>query len=184
MPPTARPASDRNFELPPLGKAAIVFAWTLGAGVPLVVAAAMIFAARDGEISPLLLLGTQALIAVGVLIMILPLWRRRVAFDGRRLRVESTYYTRESLLPEFDLDAARVVDLRERKELQPLLKSNGYALPGFWSGHFRLRDWKLRAFCLVTDPAKVLVLPHADGRVWLLSFAHPQAVLDILRRAV
>ena len=64
-----------------------------------------------------------------------------------------------------------------------LLKSNGYALPGFHSGHFRLRDWKRRAFCLVTDPSKVLALPHADGRVWLLSFEHPQAVLDILRRA-
>ena len=63
-----------------------------------------------------------------------------------------------------------------------MLKTNGFGLPGYWAGHFMMRD-KRRAFCLVTDVSKVLALPHADGRVWLLSFEHPQAVLDILRRA-
>ena len=175
--------NDRNFAVPPPGKPAMAFAWILGAGFPLGIAVLLVSMARDGAIPPLLVLAGQALVAATVLLVLLPLWRRRVAFDGRRLRVESTYYTREAPIAEFDLDGARVVDLRERTELRPLLKSNGYALPGFHSGHFRLRDWKRRAFCLVTDPSKVLALPHADGRVWLLSFEHPQAVLDILRRA-
>ena len=175
--------NDRNFAVPPPGKPAMAFAWILGAGFPLGIAVLLVTMARDGAIPPLLVLAGQALVAATVLLVLLPLWRRRVAFDGRRLRVESTYYTREAPIAEFDLDGARVVDLRERTELRPLLKSNGYALPGFHSGHFRLRDWKRRAFCLVTDPSKVLALPHADGRVWLLSFEHPQAVLDILRRA-
>ena len=175
--------TDRNFAVPPPGKPAMAFAWILGAGFPLGIAVLLVTMARDGAIPPLLVLAGQALVAATVLLVLLPLWRRRVAFDGRRLRVESTYYTREAPIAEFDLDGARVVDLRERTELRPLLKSNGYALPGFHSGHFRLRDWKRRAFCLVTDPSKVLALPHADGRVWLLSFEHPQAVLDILRRA-
>lgn len=175
--------TDRNFAVPPLGKPALVFAWILGAGFPLAIAVLLILMARDGAIPPLVVLAGQALVAVTVLLVLLPLWRRRVAFDGRRLRVESTYYTRESPLAEFALDDARVVDLRERTELRPLLKSNGYALPGFQSGHFRLRDLRRRAFCLVTDTSKVLALPHADGRVWLLSFEHPQAVLDTLRRA-
>ena len=176
--------NDRNFAVPPPGKPAMAFAWILGAGFPLGIAVLLVTMARDGAIPPLLVLAGQALVAATVLLVLLPLWRRRVAFDGRRLRVESTYYTREAPIAEFDLDGARVVDLRERTELRPLLKSNGYALPGFHSGHFRLRDWKRRAFCLVTDPSKVLALPHADGRVWLLSFDHPQAVLDILRRAI
>ena len=175
--------NDRNFAVPPPGKPAMAFAWILGAGFPLGIAVLLVTMARDGAIPPLLVLAGQALVAATVLLVLLPLWRRRVAFDGRRLRVESTYYTREAPIAEFDLDGARVVDLRERTELRPLLKSNGYALPGFHSGHFRLRDWKRRAFCLVTDPSKVLALPHADGRVWLLSFEHPEAVLDILRRA-
>ena len=174
---------DRNFAVPPLGKAALAFAWVLGAGFPGGVAVLLLILAREGAVPPLMVLAGQAVLAVTVLLVLLPLWRRRVAFDGRRLRVESTFYTREAPLVEFALHDARVVDLRERTELRPMLKSNGYALPGFHSGHFRLRDWKRRAFCLVTDPSKVLALPHADGRVWLLSFEHPQAVLDILRRA-
>ena len=175
---------DRNFAVPPLGKAALAFAWVLGAGFPGGVAVLLLILAREGAVPPLMVLAGQAVLAVTVLLVLLPLWRRRVAFDGRRLRVESTFYTREAPLADFALDDARVVDLRERTELRPMLKSNGYALPGFHSGHFRLRDWKRRAFCLVTDPSKVLALPHADGRVWLLSFEHPQAVLDILRRAI
>lgn len=174
---------DRNFAVPPLGKAALAFAWVLGAGFPGGVAVLLLILAREGAVPPLMVLAGQAVLAVTVLLVLLPLWRRRVAFDGRRLRVESTFYTREAPLIDFALHDARVVDLRERTELRPMLKSNGYALPGFHSGHFRLRDWKRRAFCLVTDPSKVLALPHADGRVWLLSFEHPQAVLDILRRA-
>ena len=175
--------TDRRFALPPLGKGALVFAGLLGAGVPALVAVVLVVQARDGALPPLVALMLQAVIAVVILAVVLPLWRRRISFDGRRLRVEATFYTRESALAEFRLDAARVVDLRERTELRPLLKTNGYAMPGFHAGHFRLRDWQQRAFCLITDASKVVVLPHADGRVWLLSFEHPQAVLDILRRA-
>jgi hypothetical protein len=174
---------DRNFALPPLGKPALVFAALLGAGLPAIIAVVMVMQARAGSLPPMVALMMQAVIAVVILAVLLPLWRRRIAFDGRRVRVEATYYTRESPLADFRLDDARVVDLREHTALRPMLKTNGYAMPGFHAGHFRLRDWKQRAFCLVTDPSKVVVLPHADGRVWLLSFEHPQAVLDILRRA-
>jgi hypothetical protein len=181
---TRPPAThDRAFALPPLPKAAIVFAWLLGAGLPAGIGAVLAWQARQGALEPLVALAGQAVVAVTVLAVVLPLWRRRIAFDGRRLRVEATYYTREAPLSDFALDQARVVDLREHAALRPALKSNGYALPGFQAGHFRLRDWKRKAFCLVTDPAKVLALPHADGSTWLLSFEHPQAVLDILRRA-
>ena len=175
--------NDRNFALPPLGKPATVFAWLLGAGVPAAIAVALGLQARAGELPPTVALAMQGLVAVVILAVVLPLARRRVAFDGRRLRVEATFYTREAPLTDFRLDDARSVDLHEHTELKPLVKTNGYALPRFYAGHFRLRDWKRKAFCLVTDPAKVLALPHADGRVWLLSFEHPQAVLDILRHA-
>lgn len=175
--------TDRNFALPPLGKAALVSAVIFAVVVPLLIAAGLVVSARQSGLDPLLALGLQALVAAIVLAVVLPLWRRRVAFDGRRLRVEATFYTRESPLADFRLDQARVVNLHEHAELRPGLKSNGYALPGFQAGHFRLRDVKRKAFCLVTDATKVVALPHADGRVWLLSFEHPQAVLDILRRA-
>jgi hypothetical protein len=172
---------DRRFALTPLGKPAW-FALVLAVLMPMAIAVMLSMEAGAGKIEPLVALACQAVVAVVVLAIVLPLWRREAAFDGQRLRVKATWYTRESPLADFDLDAARAVDTREHTEFKPRLKTNGYALPGFWAGHFWLRD-RQRAFCLVTDPSKVVVLPHADGRLWLLSVEHPQAVLDILRRA-
>lgn len=172
----------RNFALPPIGKAAIWFAVALGTLVPATTAVlAIAFAQAQGE-KAVLILAMQALVALLILAILLPMWRRQVAFDGKQLRVKATYYSRQSPLSDFRLDQARVVDTREHTEFKPMLKTNGFGLPGYWAGHFMLRD-KRKAFCLVTDVSKVLALPHADGRVWLLSFEHPQAVLDILRRA-
>ena len=172
----------RNFALPPIGKAAIWFAVVLGTLVPATTAVlAIAFARADGE-KAVLILAMQALVALVILAVLLPMWRRQVAFDGKQLRVKATYYSWQSPLSDFRLDQARVVDTREHTEFKPMLKTNGFGLPGYWAGHFMLRD-KRKAFCLVTDVSKVLALPHADGRVWLLSFEHPQAVLDILRRA-
>ncbi|MFY2765202.1 hypothetical protein [Arenimonas sp. MALMAid1274] len=172
---------DRRFELTPLGKMPILFALGFGALIPLGVAVAMVLQVQEGRLDPMALLVIQAGVALVSLAVVLPIWRREAWFDGQRLKVRATWYTREAPLEQFDLDQARVTNLREQKEFRPLLKTNGYALPGLRAGHFRLRD-RRKAFCLITDPTRVIVLPHRDGRVWLLSVQHPQAVLDILRR--
>ena len=173
---------DRRLALTPMGKAPVFFAIGLGAVLPLVIAVVAILQVRSEALSPAFMLVIQGIVALSVLAVVLPMWRREASFDGKRLRVKATYYTRESPLSGFDLAAARVVDTREHTGFKASLKTNGFALPGLQAGHFRLRDGR-KAFCLVTDPSKVLALPHADGRVWLLSLEHPQAVLDILRRA-
>ena len=173
--------TDRRLALSPLGKAPVVFAVAVAGVMPIIVAIFAVMQLESGDISPAMLLVVQGAIALLTLGLVLPLWRREASFDGRRLRVKATWYTRESPLADFQLDQARVVDLREHTEFKPMLKTNGFGLPGYWAGHFMLRD-RRKAFCLVTDVSKVLALPHADGRVWLLSFEHPQAVLDELDR--
>jgi hypothetical protein len=77
---------------------------------------------------------------------------------------------------------ARVVDLRERSDLRPALKLLGTRVPGLSMGHFRLRD-RTRAFVLLTDASRVLVLNERSGRRLLLSLERPQALLDALRAA-
>lgn len=171
----------RRFALPPLGKAPKLFALLLGGAMPAVIAVAVMLQVREGTLEPATMLLIQAAVAATMLAIVLPMWRREASFDGQRLRVKATWYTRESPLSDFALDQARVVDLREHTEFKPRLKTNGYALPGLQAGHFWLKD-RRRAFCLLSDISRVLVLPHADGRLWLLSLEHPQAVLDILRR--
>lgn len=175
-------STERRLALSRLGKAPVVLAVLFAAVLPIIIAVVALLQVGAGEMSPVVMLAIQGLIAVLTLGMVLPMWRREATFDGKHLRVKATFYTRQAPLSDFDLDQARVVDLREHTELKPLLKTNGVGMPGLLAGHFRLRD-RRKAFCLVTDPSKVLALPHADGRIWLLGLEHPQAVLDILRRS-
>lgn len=172
----------RRFRLPPLGKAPILFVTLLGALVPAGVAVLTVPEVRNGTLSPLVALLLQAVVALSVLAVALPLLRREVAFDDRVLRVKAAWYTRTATLDELRLGEARVVDLREQTELKPWLKTHAFNLPGLHAGHFRLRD-RRKAFCLYTDPTRLLAIPHVDGRLWLLGVDNPRAVLSVLREA-
>ena len=83
-------------------------------------------------------------------------------------------------LSELRLEQARVVDLDEHHEYRSGFKTNGFDMPGFKSGHFRMRGGG-KAFCLLTDRNRVLVLPLRDGLL-LLSPEQPRVLLDDLKR--
>ena len=122
-------------------------------------------------------------VALVLAITFIALWfftgRRQIELTGRRLKIKSTMYTRNVAVDELDLSNARTVDLAEHPELKPMLKLNGYAIPGFQSGHFRSRRWK-KMFCLVTAH-RVVILPLLDSEAAImLSPTRPQALLDAL----
>jgi hypothetical protein len=98
------------------------------------------------------------------------------------LDVRATLYRKRVPAAALDLGRARVVDLAERTELRPWLKSNGMSVPGFHAGHFRLRGDFGKAFCLLTQRQRVLWLPLREGKEqFLLSLEKPQALLDALK---
>ena len=108
--------------------------------------------------------------------------RRRVELRGGTLEVRAAMYRKRVAAGELDLERARTVDLAERTDLRPLVKTNGMSMPGFHAGHFRLREGLGKAFCLLTDRSRVLWLPLRDGKgQLLLSLERPQALLDALR---
>ncbi len=106
--------------------------------------------------------------------------RRAIALDDGVLDVLATFYHRRISAQEFDLDKARVIDLREHKEWQPLWKTNGFAMPGLCAGWFRSRSLT-KLFCLITDRQRVLLLPLRAGGAVLLSPQRPADLLDALR---
>jgi hypothetical protein len=124
------------------------------------------------------------LVAIPVVLAIwLMAWsirRRRVVLDGDRLRIAAGINSVDIAVAELDLDAASIVRLDNAPGLRPRLKTFGTSMPGYRSGHFRLRD-RSRAFVLLTDPTKVLALPQRNGRRLLLSLEKPQALLDALK---
>jgi hypothetical protein len=104
--------------------------------------------------------------------------RRRITLEHGELLVTSTFYRRRTSVSSMLLEQARIVDLAEHSQFKPGMKINGFGMPGFQSGHYRMG--KHKAFCLVTDPSRVLYLPLRDDRVLLLSPEHPRALLDAL----
>ena len=108
-------------------------------------------------------------------------FRRREALAGNVLDVRSTMYRRRVPVAQLRLDQAEVVDLQRDRRYGIRVKTNGYSMPGFYSGHFRLQGGG-KGFALVTDRARVLALPVSDGSTLLLSVDRPQALLDALRK--
>lgn len=146
---------------------------------------------------PLGLVGASALLDerqatlgpfAGVALFCLALWavlarllqRHRLDADTSGLEVATTLYTRRHDWDAVDLDRARVVDLDERPEYRPMLKTNGLALPGFRSGWFRLRNGD-RAFVATAGGKRLLWLPTRAGHDLVLDADDPQAALDRLR---
>ncbi len=120
-----------------------------------------------------------ALVVIGPLIMLL---HRQIHLDDRTLVVAAAvFYTRRIALDDLLLDRARILSLDEHIEFKPILPLFAFGLPGFKAGHYLLRN-RRRAFCLLTDRKRVLMLQQRDGKLLLLSPEKPQVLLDELRR--
>ena len=167
-----RMPANREFEVvaPDLRKA-----WLLPGLAMLGGAIGIAFAARQ-DAGALLALPILAMAAAVIAIV---MRRRSVRLEDGALKVSAGMHAHRVSIAGIDLAGARIVDLAEHKALRPIFKSFGTSLPGYYAGHFRLRD-RSKAFVLVTDRTRVLVLPEHSGRKLLLSLRHPQALLDAL----
>ena len=173
--------SLQQFEIVPPGNFAKLFPMLLGGVLPVVIAAAMFLAAKDPR---------SWLVAAPWLIL-LPLIAGGLAWSMHHVRIEiedGFFVLRRRLFPkklamaEIDLAQARIVDLNNQRELQPVLKISGSGLPGYRVGLFRLRNGK-KGWLRLTAWQRVLVLPLHNGEFILLSPERPDAVLEALRRA-
>ena len=174
------PPASRSFAVTP--PPAYAWLWLAGMGVllPLGIVVGMHLSGeqlRTAEIVPVLV------IVPLVFAMLLAAMKRRVVelHDGV-LEVRAALFRQRVAVAQLDLERARVVDLAERTELRPVVKTGGMSMPGFHAGRFRLREKFGKAFCLLTDRHRVLWLPLRDGKdQLLLSLEQPQALLDALK---
>jgi len=135
---------------------------------------------------PFFLMGGSAAWSLAVIVLIgiglgWAFFRRRVQLAGNVLDVRSTLYRRRTPVADLLLDQAEVVDLSRDRRYGIRFKTNGYSMPGFYSGHFRLQGGG-KGFALVTDRARTLVIPVRGGSTLLLSLERPQALLEALRK--
>jgi len=168
----------QEFPVAPLSSLAVWWLWLPTGMAVIAIVAAMTMESRTPPPTALWL-ALPFVVLVGV-VLTLALHRRRIVLDNRTLRVRATFYTKQLPVETIDLDKARVLSLEEHTDLAPMLKTNGFGLPGFKAGHFRLRNLT-KAFCLVTDRTRVLTLPLRGGGMVLLSPARPADLLARLR---
>lgn len=168
-------AGARDFPLAPLQRRS----WLTLLVIAIATVAIPLFLPHRGAGQALPWLSTSLAVAVLMALVLLALRRRRIAIEGRDLAVAATFYTLRIGIDALDLAKARIVDLAEHTEFAPMVKSNGYGLPGFGAGRFLLRN-RMRAFCLLTRRERVLVLPRRDGKAILLSPEQPRQLLDAL----
>lgn len=171
----------QEFEIIPPGKSAVIFPALIGLLLPIGIALAMVAGAGDRrELLPVL--PAVLILPLAAVLLARSMYRRRVVLGDQGLLLRRFPWPRYIKLAEFDLGAARILDLDEHPGLRPTWKIAGTALPGFRSGLFRLRD-RRRASVLLTSWRRVLVLPKRDGSLVLLSPARADALLEALRRA-
>ena len=186
------PVDEPRFQLVPPGPRARAWLFTLCLLLPLVITAATLAipvltgnaTSLVGGSVPLtvaLVLGGLALLC-GALWWVLARFMRRQALrvSADALEVRSSFYRCTTPLAELKLDQARVVDLDERTELKPTLKTNGFSIPGFHSGWFLLRN-RRRTFVAIADGRRKLWLPGSGKHDLLLEPRDPAALLERLR---
>ncbi|MEM1081762.1 MAG: PH domain-containing protein [Pseudomonadota bacterium] len=168
------------FELAPTRKTTQVWQWLILSVAPVIVLALLFMPEFRSDWRIALPMGALLILtSVGIGLFSR---RRRIELEQGQLTIAATFYTRRHAVDALDLDQARIFSLDEHPERRPLMKINGFAIPGFMAGHFRTKQWN-KVFCLVTHP-KVILLPLRDSNAAvLLSPARPQALLDALRQA-
>lgn len=155
-------------------------AWLFGlvAVLPLAMVAAKLADGAKAAAGPLL--GIAALCVVAWAGLARLARRHRLQLDGDGIEVATTFYRRRFASGDLDLDRARVVDLDERPEYRPMLRTNGMSLPGFHSGWYRLRNGN-RALVATAGGKRLLWLPTRAGHDLLLQPGRPEALLERLR---
>lgn len=172
-----------RLQLAPPGERAGRWLFVLVAALPSAIIAATIAMQalrHDGGGRPLVLAFiVPAFLALWWLLRWL-MHRQHLQVSTEALEVRSSMYRCRVALPALDLARSRVLDLDEHPELRPALKTNGFSLPGYRSGWFRLRN-RRRCFTATAGGRRVLWLT-SDAHDLLLEPRDPAALLARLRQ--
>ena len=174
-----RSAARQEFAIPPPGKSTRVFLIFLGAFAPIAILA-LVSLTANRPVDWLPVLPAMLMLPLVATALAWSMQSRRVWLEQGFLYYRKFRWQRVPLAA-LELDTARVINLDREAQLQPVSKIAGAQVPGYRAGRFRLRD-RRRAYVILTDWSRVLLLPKRDGSLILLSVERADALLDALRR--
>ena len=177
-----RSQATRDFAVTPSPVYAVAFLVLTVVVLPFLIIAGMLWFGRMDSDGLIRFLPMLAILVLLLGLSLLAMKRRSVSLVGQALDLRAALFRERTPIADIDLERARIVDLAERMDLRPAVKTMGMSLPGFQAGRFRLRGKLVKAFCLITDRSRVLWLPLHNGKdQLLLSVERPQELLDALR---
>ncbi len=180
-----RSQAPQGFTVIPPPTYAIAFLILAGGVLPFLIVVGMLWFGRMDSAGLIRFLPAVVIMVLVLGLSFIAMKRRSVALVGNVLDVRAALFRERTLITDIDLARAQRVDLADRTELSPFIKTVGMSMPGFQAGRFRLRGKIAKAFCLITDRHRVLWLPLHNGKdQLLLSVERPQALLDALQSAM
>lgn len=125
------------------------------------------------------LLGPLLLLEILYIFLAWRIRRAGVALNANAIGIDAGVSSRVIALQRLAPRGVREIDLTQRPDLRPLLRTFGIGLPGFTAGWYRLRNGR-KALCLITDRTRVSMLEDETSLLYLLSLTDPAP----LRRAL
>lgn len=131
-----------------------------------------------------ILVGGVLVLLTGVAILLIATARgsrsSRFEITDAGLRLHGDLYGRHIAAKSLRGGSARVVDLKEVRDLQPRKRSMGTAFPGYQAGWFVLRNGE-EALLYLTDRRHAVYIPTTLGYSLLLSPEQPERFVERLR---
>jgi hypothetical protein len=129
--------------------------------------------------------GALTLLFLGILILFLFMaWSAhhiRFELDAGTLRLRGDLWSRSIATSNLRLSEAQIVDAGSHPFYRPKRKTSGSALPGYYTGWFKLANGE-KALLYLSDRRRAVYIPTTEGYSLLLSPQNPDAFLAALRR--
>jgi hypothetical protein len=87
-----------------------------------------------------------------------------ISISGNEIIINSFIYGRKIPIENVLLDGIQKINLKDNKEFDISIKTNGVNVPNFSSGWMRLKN-KEKALVFITDKENVLMIPTKDFKI-------------------
>ena len=105
-----------------------------------------------------------------------------VTIEGGSIRLQVPIYPVAIPLDSIDAERTKILNLESHHELKPAIRTNGLGVPGYWLGHFRLKNGH-RARLALTTRSSAAYVPVDERTALLISVDQGEKFIEALKGA-
>ncbi|MCY4565758.1 MAG: PH domain-containing protein [Gammaproteobacteria bacterium] len=105
-----------------------------------------------------------------------------VTIEGGSVRLQVPIYSVTIPLDSIDAERTKILNLESHRELKPAMRTNGLGVPGYWLGHFRLKNGH-RARLALTTRSSAAYVPFDERTALLISVDQGEKFIEALKGA-